>query len=227
MAVVKGNVWGHLSGKVGNFSAKITKGRTIMGQRPVSFTVPNDTAAINRRKVFKAALSLSKQIISLPLLKKVWNLNKEPYASGYNKVTQVNYNLVTAERPTVSNKITPDGFVLGVTDPLLDADKFTATIAALNTVTPLNTDEVHVSINAVICYHSPLVDTDEPYAVIALNKEVPNFDFESPYSLQLDLNVLQKTVAAKYDSSILYLSIVPKTADERVYRFSATYAQAF
>jgi len=227
MAIVKGNVWGHLSGKIGNFCAKITAGRTILGARPISYNAPQDAATLERQKVFQSASAISTQAINLPVLKKIWDLLREQYGSGYNKLFSVNYALVSPERPTVDCVITPpDGFSAAIANPVLDGTKLTATIPALTLSTGIQADEVNCGFYAVICYHTPLAEGGEPYSFVRLGKLVPNYQFSQEYNLQIDLNVNQQAVAAKYDSSILYMAIVPQTADQRIRQYSATFVSA-
>lgn len=145
-----------------------------------------------------------------------------------NQIFKSNYPMSTTVKPTVDNIITPkDGFGFAPADAIVDQAKITATLPALNTVTVVNPEEVHVSINAVVCFHSPLTPGDDEFAVIHLSKEVPNYNFEQTYALQMDFDVLQAGIAAKYDSSILYLSVVPKTADEKILQYSGTYVKSF
>lgn len=227
MARVFSNVIGNLSGKLGNLSARITYGRTILAARPASFNAPTDAAAVDRRKTFQTVIKFAQQVANLPVLKKVWEKAKPANLSVFNQVVSTNYQHVSPSRPTVDNVITPDGFALGVQNAVLDADKLTATIPALNTMTVISTDEVHLSINAVICYHTPLDPNDDPYTIIRMQKTVPNHQFGAVYNLQMDLDVLQKAVAARYDSSIVYLAVATKAADEDVVQNSATFVQAF
>jgi hypothetical protein len=58
--------------------------------------------------------------------------------------------------------------------------------------------------------------------MIALSKEVANHNFTQTYNLQLDYNVLQIALAAKYQHSILYLIVASKSADGKVVQNSAT-----
>lgn len=227
MARLFSNVIGNFSGKLGNLSARIKYGKTVLAARPASFNIPTDAAAIDRRNTFLASVKFALQVAGLPELRKVWEKVKPNNLSVFNQVVSKNYPLASASRPTIDNIITPDGFALAVQSALIDADKLTATIPALNTMTVLDPDEVHCSINAVICFHTPLNPNDDAYTIIKLSKDVPNYQFGTAYNLQMDLNVLQKTVAAKYDSRIVYLAVATKTADDRVVQNSATFAQAF
>lgn len=227
MARVFGNVIGNLSGKLGNLSARITYGKTILAARPASFNVPSDAAAIARRNTFLATVKFALEVISLPQLKKLWEDGKPSGISVFNHVVSANYQHASPTRPTNENIITPGGFALNVAVAALDADKLTATIPALNQATMLSPEEVHCSMNAVICYHTPLTPGDAPYNIIHLSKSVPNYVFGQEYNLQMNLNVLQKAIAEKYDSSIVYLAAVTETADDKIRQSSATIVKAF
>ena len=227
MARVFSNVIGNFSGKLGNLSARIAYGRTILAARPASFNAPTDAAAMARRGTFLATIKFALQVINLPVLCEIWKKVKPNDLSVYNQVVSANYQLSSPTRPTINNIISPGGFAVDVQNVILDAEKLTAVIPALNAVTIISPAEVHCSINAVICYHDPLLEGDEAYSVIHLSQVVPNYDFTQVYNLQMNLNIIQKAIAARYDSSIVYLVVVPKTADEKVLQYSATFVQAF
>lgn len=227
MARVFSNVIGNLSGKLGNLSARISYGRTILAARPASYNSPNDAATMERRGKFLATVRFALQVMNLSALNELWKQVKPNGISVFNQIVSTNYQFTSPTRPTIDNIIAPDGFALNVQNVLLDADKLTAVLPALNTATILSPEEVHCSINAIICYHTPLVPGDEPYNVIRLSLDVPNFVFGQEYNLQMNLNILQKAIAAKYDSSIVYLVVAPKTADDRILQNSATFVKAF
>lgn len=227
MARVFSNVIGNFSGKLGNLSARIAYGRTILAARPASFNAPDDAASLNRRSQFLATVKFALQVLDLPALTDIWKKIKPVGISVYNQIVSTNYQFTSPTRPTIDNIITPGGFVVDVPDALLDTDKITGTIPALNTVTLISPDEVHCVFNAVICYHTPLVAGDDPYNIIHLSKTVPNYLFGAVYNLQMDLNIIQKAIAAKYDSSIVYLALATKSAEEKVVQNSATIVKAF
>lgn len=227
MARLFSNVIGNLSGRLGNLSARIRFGSTILAARPASFNVPSDAAAIDRRSTFLASVKFALQVVSLPVLKAIWDKAKPAGFSAFNHIVSANYQYASPSRPTIGNIITPRGFALNAQTLALDADKLTAVIPALTGMTLISTDEVHCSFNAVICYHTPLTPGDEPYNIISISKLVPNYQFGQQYNLQMDLDVLQKAIAARYDSSIVYLAVAPKTADERILQNSGTFTQAF
>ncbi len=89
-----------------------------------------------------------------------------------------------------------------------------------------SSEEVNLSANAIVCFHTPTNPDDAPFQIIFLNKEVANFNFTQAYDLQLDFDVKQKIVAAKYTKNIILLDVAIKTAEGKVVQYSATSPQA-
>ena len=50
-----------------------------------------------------------------------------------------------------------------------------------------SSEEVNLSANAIVCFHTPTNPDDAPFQIIFLNKEVANFNFTQAYDLQLTL----------------------------------------
>ena len=144
----------------------------------------------------------------------------------FNTIFKNNFGYSGPDKPTADNIITPGGFGLPVTAAAVAADNITASLDALNTVTVFTPEEVGFSANALVCFSNPNNPDDKPYQIIALSKDVANFDFTQAYDLQIDLDVNQKLIAAKYANSILYLSVASKTADGKLVQYSSTYPKA-
>ena len=72
-------------------------------------------------------------------------------------------------------------------------------------------------------YHNPTNPDDEPFKIFTLSKDVANYDFAAAYSLTIPVNGFQKSVAAKYQNSILFLVLSTKDADNVLVQTSATY----
>lgn len=226
MAILAGNVIGNLKGKLGNLSARTISGRTILGARPSSFNASQDPAVLAIRQRFAATVPFAKAALSLTVLFNVWKKVKTTTLSVYNTIVKYNFPFTSVDGLTVSNIITPDGFTLPVTVAAVAADKVTATIPALNTITDITADEVNLSVNALVSYSDPTNQEDVPLQVIALNKELPAFDFTAPYELQMDLNVTQQSIGAKYTKNILYLMVASKNETGALVQNSATFSLA-
>lgn len=223
MAIVNGNVIGNLSGRLGNLSARTVEGKTILAARPSSFNVNYSPAVLEVRQKFAVTGNLAKNILSLSTLEAIWKTVKVSGISIFNTIFKSNFDYSGTDKPTEDNKITPGGFGLPVDTAAVGADNITAALLALDTASVFSPEEVNLSANAVVCFHTPTNPEDAPYQNIALSKEVAAFDFTQAYNLQLDFNVNQKIIAGKYTHSILFLSVASKNADGKVVQYSATY----
>ena len=204
MAVVNGNVIGNLSGKLGNLSARTVEGRTILAARPASFNANKEPHVLEKRKKFSVTAKFASAVIALSTLTAIWKKIKDVSVSVFNEVFQSNYDYSSTEKPTLQNIISPGGFPLQITNAEVDSNKITAVLPALNTASVFETGEVNLSANALVCYYDPTNPIDQPFNIISLSKEIPGFNFTQEYNLQLDYNVLQETLAAKYQHSILF-----------------------
>ncbi len=225
MAVVNGSVIGNLSGRLGNLSARTVNGKTILAARPSSFNASQEQASLDVRSKFSVTGSFAKNVLSLQSLNEIWRKTKDAGISVFNAIFKANFAYSSTEKPTEQNIITPGGFALPVTSAAVDTNKITASLPALNASSVFGADEVNLSANALVCYYDPASPTDDPFQIVSLSKEVAAFNFTQTYSLQIDYNVLQEAVAAKYQHSILYLVVASKTADGKVVQNSATFTQ--
>lgn len=223
MAIVNGNVIGNLRGRLGNLTARTVEGRTILAARPSSFNVNYDSAVVEVRQKFAVTANFSKFILSLATLDAIWKTVKESGISVFNTIFKSNFDYSGTDKPTVDNIITPGGFGLQVTAAAVAADSITASFDALNTVGIFSADEVRLTATALVSFYNPVNPEDAPYKTIALSKDIAAFDFTQAYDLQMDFDVSQKLLAAKYGKSILYLSVATKNADGKLIQYSSTY----
>ena len=225
MAYLSGNVIGNLSGKLGNLSARTVNGQTIMAARPSSFNASQSPAVVEVRQKFAVTGSFAKSVLALSTLDEIWRKTKSAGISVFNAIFKQNFSYSGTERPTEQNLIVPVGFALAISTAAVDTNKITASLPALNTASVFGADEVNLSANALVCFYDPTSENDEPFQIISLSKEIANFNFTQTYSLQIDYNVLQEAVAAKYQHSILYLIVASKSADGKVVQNSSTYTK--
>ncbi len=226
MAILNGNVIGNMRGRLGNLTARTVEGRTILAARPSSFNVNYDPAVVEVRQKFAVTATFAKNILSLSALDSIWKTVKESGITVFNTIFKYNFGYSGTDKPTENNIITPGGFGLPVTAAAVAADNITASLDALNTVAVFSAEEVGFSANALVCFTNPNNPDDATYQVIALSKDVANFDYTQAYDLQIDLDARQKLIAGKYANSILYLSVASKTADGKVVQYSSTYPKA-
>ena len=78
MAKLTGSVLGNLSGKLGNISARTRNGKTYFAARPGSRTDAPTPAALAVRQKFAVTIALSKAMLGLAAIKKIWEKVKNP-----------------------------------------------------------------------------------------------------------------------------------------------------
>lgn len=224
MARVSGNVIGNFKGRLGNLSARIVEGDTILSARPSSFNVSQAPASVEARQKFAVSGSFAKNILGIPILEAIWKEVKLSGMSIYNTVFKKNYDYVAVDKPTIDNIITPQGFSLPVTSAVLSANNLAVELNALDTSAVISADEKNLTLASLVVFHNPLSSDDEAFKIIKLSKDEVNFSFDSAYTITINLDVTQKAVAAKYQNKILYIAVATKTIDGKVVQYSATYA---
>ncbi|MCB0746257.1 MAG: hypothetical protein KDC90_02235 [Ignavibacteriae bacterium] len=225
MAVVKGNVLGNLSGKLGNLSARTVQGRTVLSARPSSFAASQDPDSIAVRQKFAVTANFSKNVLSIPILESIWNSVKSQKITAFNAIFKNNFQFSTVDRPTDQNIITPGGFLLPVSSAVVGANDVTVELTALNDATVIKGFEEDVSFAAMVINHNPISEEDAPFSIITLSKDVDTFDFANPYTLTMALHASETTEAAKYQDSILLLAAATKDDYSKVVQYSKTFAQ--
>ena len=224
MARSFGGVLGTFRGKLGKVSARIVEGDTILSARPASFKVNYSPKVVETRQKFTVAVALASNILDLPTLKEIWQLNKGVKMSAFNTAARDNFSLSSAQAPTLNNIITPGGFDTPVTAAAIASGKLTGTLAILNTVAELTPEEVNLSINAIVCLSDPKAAGDSFYTIISLSKEVAGFNFSQAYNFEIDLSSASVTKVAKYNQKYIYLAIATKSADDKVVQYSESYS---
>lgn len=225
VAIVKGSVLGNLSGKLGNLSARIVEGRTILAARPSSFNASQDPAVVAIRNKFAVTGNLVKVFLSLSALYEIWMKVKTAGMTVYNYAFKNNFAYSSAVKPTDQNIITPGGFALPVQAATVDADSVSVQLLALNTASVFTPEEVNLSANGVLCYFNPINPEDPEYQITSVNAEIAAYNFTQPHTVDIPLNVLQQAVAAKYQNSILFFIVASKNAEGKIVQYSATYTK--
>jgi hypothetical protein len=224
MARLTGSILGNLSGKLGNLSARTRNGKTYFAARPGPRTAPPTAAALAIQQKFAVTIAFCKTALDVPSLKDMWQKAKDPGISAANTMFSDNFALVTTDRPTNQNIITPGGFVFDVQNPVVGADSITGDLEALNTKIDFSADELDLEIDAVVCYYNPVDPLDPPYSLLNFVKQEANYVNSVSLPFTFNYNVNQQNTAAKYQNNILYLAVSTKNSDGKVVQHSSTLA---
>jgi len=228
MARVIGGALGNFRGKLGKVAAKIIGGDTILCARPSSFNVSYSTKIVESRRKFKVTIDFASSVSRLPTLHDIWSKNRGPRMTASNMIFIPNFNLSSAQAPTLNNIITPmDGFGSPVASVAFETKKLTSTLAALDSVTNISPSEVNLSINAIVCLSDPITNCDPFYKMISLSKEVVDFNFIQVCNFEIGLNPEEAGLVAMYNQKIVYLAVATKSEDNKVIKYSNTYSLIF
>ena len=225
MARLIGGLFGKISGNIGDFTIRNINGKTIVASRPKHIKVSMKPKSVDIRKRFAVTIVFSKVVAGLSALNAIWNLNRASDLTVRNTIFKSNFNLSSAQAPTINNIITPYGFHSPVIDVAITTEKLTGSLASFNSIITITPDDTGISINAVVCLSGPIKEDEPFYNIIPLSKEVGGFDFSKQYDFEIDLSPEQAAEIAKYNQKIIYLALAVKSAKNKVTRFSQSYSK--
>ncbi|MCK9426786.1 MAG: hypothetical protein M0Q21_12165 [Ignavibacteriaceae bacterium] len=223
MAIVTGSVIGNLSGRLGNLSARTVNGQTILAARPSSFNASQEPAVLEVRQKFAVTANFAKNVLSLSTLAEIWKQTKASGLSAFNGIFKGNFAYSAVDKPTGENIITPGGFSLPVQNTTVATDNLTVELLALTSMSTFTPEEVNLSVNALVCFHTPISQDKPPFQLIALNNEIANYAFNQTFEANLAYNQKQEQIANLYTGKILYVSVASKNAQGKVIQYSASY----
>lgn len=223
MAQINNSVLGNISGKLGNLSTRILNGKTILASRPGprKFLPSDKQTQVNSN--FRGAIEFSKNILSLPILKSVWNKTAPSGLSGYNYSVQLNYDYIFEGVPTTNALLTPGGFDLvstGIPSPIID--KLTMQIDAVANHKQLDQDEKDITFVGFGILTNPLEPSNKKFRIISKKLDVPNFDFSQDYTVDIPLDTVDLNNLAQYQNSFVLFTAITKANDGRIIDWSET-----
>ena len=220
MARAVGGTIGNFKGRLGKVSARVVNGETILSARSASFKESKNPKHIEVKQKFAVTSTFTKGVLELPALFRIWKLNKAPKLSEFNQVFRCNYAFSSPNTPTMKNIITPHGFTSPIASAVINEEKLTVALSAMNSIILVNNNEVNISINALICNYDPLEENDPYFETTPVSKEILDFNFSEPCNLEMKLNVESAATVGKYKKKIIFLAVATKSAYNEIVRYS-------
>lgn len=124
MAEVTKSVIGKLTGTLGNMVFRNIGDKVVIYMRPHNQKISNTEESVNNRGKFGLTSLLAKYARLLPGIEDIWNSSDEPGRSAYTKLIKGNSKSTAPDRLTLSNRITPLGFINNVVSYAMDSIKF-------------------------------------------------------------------------------------------------------
>ena len=107
MAILKGGIFGDISGKLNNVVVRKVRGKDVVTVRPKKYKKTKSKKAKYVRSRFSIAVEWAKYINSIPILKEVWSYADIKGSSAFNKIEKYNIKQVDDNAPSLKNIITP------------------------------------------------------------------------------------------------------------------------
>jgi hypothetical protein len=227
MARLTGSILGNFRGRIGNLSARVRNGKTILAARPSSFNISEDPVLVEIRKRFRVTSRLSSAINSIPDIRKIWNENSPADISPFNAIFKENFEFAESDRPTINNKIVPQGgFPFEVASLTVDAASVVIDLPALNAYKTFGADEKDLSAYIVLVSFDPVDPQYEYFNALSLSHNEVGYDSAAILNITINLTQSQQNETTLYNQSLLLMCLATKDSASNVVEYSSTYTQA-
>jgi len=225
MARLLTQILGVMSGSVGDIVFRRRGGRSFVCARPSGYTKRTDAASVARKKQFKTAVEIAKNINDIPLLKAVWPADPSKLVSRFQKMVSVNYKLVSGADLTGQPTLTPTlGFEM--TTPLLQLNAATVhfTADALGVDLGIDTSiEKFYTIVGLIVMKDPTDQLSPDISVLKFRTNQHNLDLITEIDVSVPLSGMDQQMLAKYTVKRAFFAFLTLDDNDSIVQHSATY----
>ncbi|MFZ0456414.1 MAG: hypothetical protein WCE54_20365 [Ignavibacteriaceae bacterium] len=215
MATRRTNIFGKLSGRLGNTTARIRYGKEVVYSLPDKVKVSSSMAAVAARKKFALTVNFSKFVNSVPALSAVWKAAKVPGVNSYQRL--IKHNPVSKDEInlTIKNIITPPGNLPGPLNCLYKDTAITLEIdSQLKSSLPF-------FVHMVLYFYEPVEINSNNLSFEYMQKEIASLEAGDSIRVSLGLNEAQKLLFEKYNRCILYTAL---TSSKEKVEWSPTFS---
>ena len=216
MATLKGNIFGHLSGKIGPMVIKSRDGKSYAASMPSKYTASQKPEEVAKRNRFSVNSQIAKVLKESELLFKVWGKANVPANNAHNKISKVNFRLCGTDRPTSANMITPDGFVL----PVINTEVLPDGINIEHAHIDLKGKERKASYVMFVSFYNPVKKGDKFFEL----KRISEYEEEGE-KVRFKFNVMEKQLAGRYKNKTVFFAAVVQDGKENIVRYSNSYGK--
>ena len=213
MARLEKKVLGEIRGRVGDIVGKVRNGKQYIASRPTKYTMSTAPHEVDKRNRFKVNALFAKSLKENKLLYSIWDKDKAPAASAYNKICKVNFKLCGTQRPTTENLITPGGFILPVESISYLLDKIEAELKPFD-ILP---GEKRVIFILLTSFYEPVGNETDYFKI----KRIENYDMDE-LKLTFNFNITEKQIASAYKKRLALLAAVTQDDSGNILRWSET-----
>jgi len=222
MAFLINNIFGRISGSLGDKVFRFRYGKTVTYKKPVKQKVSKSIASMQARKQFALTVAFAKKINSIPALAIIWRKAKISGTSAYHRIIKHNNKLTSVDSLTVNNIILPQGSYFAITDVSRIED--TITISFANDFNEL-LKNFDYDINLVVIIYLYKKRQWLTPEFLLFDHTVSIKVQDAIYDVEVDLKSLNIPFN-KYKSAIFYAAVLFNGGDTKMKRYSNTFARA-
>ena len=225
MARLLTQVLGIMSGSVGDIVFRRRGGRSYVCAHPSGYTSRNDAATVARKKQFKTAVEIAKNINDIPLLKAVWPSDPSKLVSKFQKMVSVNYKLVSGEDLTGQPTLTPTlGFEMTTPLVAITANSVHFTAGQLGVNLGIDTSvEKYYCTAGIIVMKSPTDLLSQDINVLKFRTGQANLDLITDIDVTIPLSGIDQQFLSKYTVKRAFFAFLTLDDNGAVVKHSATY----
>jgi hypothetical protein len=206
MAEIHKNIWGQLSGRIGNTVVRVRNRKAIVYSLPRKYK-PADSAKLQaERGKFGLTIQFAKFINNIPLLKQTWRKADINGTNAYQRIIKYNAGKNTSAAFTKKNIITPPGIPLLIKEVSL-------THFGISTVLEMfkGTNSSYLppfTACAVIYFYNPVNEKDIVYSLITISTIIDEIIDGEEFSITLPPVPEYLNAVNNYKNSIIYMAII-------------------
>jgi hypothetical protein len=208
MAIVNNSEYEGFSGRLGNIIFRQRNGKTVAYRVPGKIKKSESEASVAVRKKLTPMSQFAANICSLPELKFLWEFKKDIKAkSAYHKIEKYNARLFDSLRPTIRNRIVPEGFGCNLDSIILNKDELRAEISFSRRAFAKEEEIKKFLIIFVICFYDPIDKKDVYFTFYNIYKQVTDWSPGTPLETEYQFIEDQGEIFSCYRKSILYYTV--------------------
>jgi hypothetical protein len=225
MARLLTQILGVMTGSVGDIVFRRRGGRSYVSAKPSGYTPRTDALSVARKKQFKTAVEIAKNINAISILKAIWPVDPSKQMSKFQKMVSTNYKLVSGEDLTGQPTLTPElGFEM--TTPVVQLNAASVHFSAGQLGVDLGIDtqiEKFFSVAGIIIMKSPTDLLSQDINVLKFHTGQQNLDLITDISVTIPLSGIDQQFLAKYTVKRAFFAFLTHDDNGNVVKHSATY----
>jgi hypothetical protein len=224
MAIIRKNIIGSISGRVGDFIYRTRNGKLVKYKRPFNQKVSRSNAAASARKDFSMVVKFASCINSLPHLKEIWKQAKVPGSTHYQKMIKYNSQNAKQSGISVKNVIVPPGIPINIKELVLTPSAISFIVKA-DSSKPKKLLSVPGLIHLIFYFYSPKVKSKQAYNFSGMTVQNDQQHQRGTFEFNVNLSAEIASCLRSYKDVLIFISLsMLNPGKEKIY-WTSTYSK--